>query len=552
MCRKVLVALLVFVCLHCDRAGAVQYGYLVRFTDKNNTPFSLSSPLAYLSPRAMARRTMQGIAVDSADLPVNHTYIDSVLMLTGGILHESSKWLNLCVILLSDSTQIHALDGKAFIRSTQYLAYYGTDLHHKPSPAAHAAGKTTSSDSPYYGNTWDQTSVVNGFVLHDAGFNGQGKIIAVLDAGFINTDVHPGFDSMYNSGRLVDHYNFNLATPGVYNSDTHGYEVLSTMAGYVPGTYVGTAPMASYALYITEDYSGENRVELVNMLCGAERADSIGADVITTSLGYNTFDDPTMDFVFATDFDGKTTIAAQAANIATMKGMLFVASAGNEGGGGWNMILTPGDADSALTIGSVTSSLTPYYSSGYGPNAAGQVKPDVCGLGQTASVFYGTNGYGALGGTSLSTPQIAGWAACLWQANPTATPWLIRQAIIRCASSYSAPTDHIGYGVPNFACTEQILKVNQPQPPFTGANWVIATPNPFGNELLLAVSPEENGNVDFMLMDIAGRTVSDTRHYMAKGTNQTVSISLPDVHAGVYVLMAVSATQQQVLKVVKR
>ena len=214
------------------------------------------------------------------------------------------------------------------------------------------------------------------------------------------------------------------------------------------------------------------------------------------------------------------------------------------------MVLTPGDADSALTIGSVDYLGSPASNSGYGPNAAGQVKPDVCGMGVSASAFS-SNSYTNLDGTSLSTPQIAGWAACLWQANPAATPYQLRQAIRRCASSYSAPTAHIGYGVPNFQCTEQILNVKDTPPSFTPSRWVIASPNPFNNELKLAVSPEENGYVDLTMADMAGRKVMDIRQYFIRGYNAPFTISLPELPAGIYVLKAGSANRQEVIKLEK-
>jgi len=322
------------------------------------------------------------------------------------------------------------------------------------------------------------------------------------------------------------------------------------MAGDVANTFVGTAPAASYALYVTEDDSSEQPIELINMLCAAERADSVGADVITTSLGYNTFDNPAFDFVFATDFDGKSTTAAKAANIATKKGILFVATAGNEGGDSWNMILTPGDADSAFTIGSVQVDGVNAANSGYGPNAAGQVKPDVCGMGAPAAIFTET-AYTSQDGTSFSTPQIAGWAACLWEANPTATPFQLKQAIIRCASSYGAPGTHIGYGIPNFPCTEQILDVKA-LPNISRANWVSAAPNPFTDEIKLTVSPNASQDVDFTLTDITGKTVASLRRFLYSGYSSSVTFTVPSLPGGIYILRAVSGTQQQVLKMEKR
>jgi serine protease AprX len=558
MCRKVIGAWLVFAFLLGEPATAQQYAFQISFTDKNNTPYQLSSPIAYLSSRALSRRASQGIAVDSSDLPVNEVYLDSVLKLTGGIMHETSRWLNMCVILVADSSVMHTLDGKTFVSSTKLVAYYASFLHHKiagnpgsPSATNQQLKKTSGGDSGYYGDTWGQTTIVNGNYLYDKGFSGAGKLIAVLDAGFLGTDTHPGFDSLWSSARMVDQHNFTLATSEVFSIvDTHGTSVLSTMAGNVPGTFVGSAPSASYALYITEDNNSEQPIEMINMLCGAERADSLGADIITTSLGYNVFDYPFGSLNFATDLDGKTTTASIAVNKATKKGILFVATAGNEGGDSWNNILTPGDADSALTIGSVEISGINAFTSGYGPNAAGQTKPDVCAIGQPANVFTQT-GYGTEDGTSFSTPQIAGWAACLWEGIPSATPYLLRQAIIKCASSYSTPGPQIGYGIPNFECTYQALDVKDTPPPFSSSNWVIAMPNPFRNDAVLAVAPNTSGEVEFSITDVSGKKVMSWQQYFRNGYNTPMSIPMQSFAPGVYFLKATSATQQQVQKLLK-
>lgn len=547
MCRNVIWVCLIAALLVSNDTSAVQYAYQVSFTDKNNTPYSLSSPLAYLSPRALARRTAQGITVDSTDIPVNTTYVDSALHLTGGTLHIVSRWLNHCVILLGDSTQIHHLDGKAFISSYKLVAYYSGTLH-KPTGTASTAG-AAALDGTYYGNTWDQTLLLQGAYLHENGHMGAGKLIAVFDGGFIGTDTHVGFDSLRNSGRIVDWHNFVLASSAIYGYDTHGTKALSTMAGYVPGTYVGSAPLASYALYVTEDGNSEQPIEMLNMLSATERADSLGADVISSSLGYNTFPDfPAGDLVFATDLDGKSTAATKAANIATKKGMLFVTSAGNEGGNSWNMILTPGDADSALTIGSVNITGAAAYNSGYGPNAAGQVKPDVCALGEPGSIFFGS-GYGTEAGTSFSTPQVAGWAACLWATKPAASPYQVRQAIIKCASRYATPDTHLGYGIPNFHCTADILGITLL--PEVKSKWLTATPNPFDNGIQVTVVSDTDQDITLSIMDVTGRVVSVTSGHIRKGDNLPVAVSTDALTAGIYFLKASTATHQEVVKLVK-
>lgn len=550
MCRNATI-LLIAALLICGRLSAVQYAYIVRFTDKNNTTYSLSAPGSYLTARAITRRTAHGIAIDSTDLPVNSFYIDSVLTLTGGKIHGASRWFNFCVILLRDSANIHALDVKTFVSSTKYTAYYSDSLHKPARENGIYAQQKGTGDITYYNNTWQQTDLVHGDKLHDAGYTGNGKLIAVIDEGFTDVNTHPGFSSMISGGRLVDKYNFTLRTDFVYGYGWHGTRSLSTMAGYVPNTFVGAAPMASYALYITEDGNSEQPIELINMLFAAERADSIGADIITSSLGYNGFDNSADDFVFATDLDGKTTIAAKAANMATQKGMLFVASAGNEGGGSWNMVLTPGDADSALTIGSVDYTGVVAPNSGYGPNAAGRVKPDVCAMGQAAAVFIGS-GYGAQSGTSFSTPQVAGWAACLWQALPSAKPYELRDVIVRCANSYATPGTHNGYGIPDFNCARQLLlSIDDSLHPYSEATWINAAPNPFVSGISLIVAADTEQRISFTLMDVAGRVVTTATADFNKGFNSPVTIDVSGLPAGVYILKAVSATKEQVLKLVK-
>ncbi len=569
MWRKVYRFWLVILFLLSQKANASQYAFQITFTDKNNSPYSLTSPLDYLSSRALIRRLNQGINIDSTDLPVNQHYVDSVLTLTGGRLHGTSRWFNMCFILLSDSSQILNLTGKAFIYDIKKVGYYPVNLHRPASyitnPAISNAilaqspflGKPGSTGAGYYGTAWPQTEQVRGNYLNDKGYQGQGKLIAIFDAGFIGTNIHIGFDSMWLSGRVVDTYNFNTRTTGVFVEDVHGTECLSTIAGNLPGSFVGTAPYASFALYVTDIEPGDQPLELDNMVMAAERADSIGADVITESLGYDLWDNP-MDGQVFDSLDGKTTMGAKAANMATKKGILFVATAGNDGAptvSGWgNHILTPGDADSALTIGAVDLSGTAAPFSGYGPNAASRIKPDVCGMGVgTYCLNAGaTTGISTASGTSISTPQIAGWAACLMQANPNSTPFKIRQAIIHCASSYYNPGIQLGYGIPDFECVNNWLDVKDVPPAFSSAKWVIPSPNPFHDELNLLVSANDNQIASFIIMDMQGHEVYSSQAVVYVGYNTPITLSISNLPAGIYTLKAMSATQYQVVKLVKR
>lgn len=541
------------------KSNAQQYGYAIFFTDKQGSSGSLSSPLSFLSQRSIDRRATQGIAIDSTDLPVSEVYTDSVLKLTGGVVHVFSKWLNVCVIYVFDTTTIASLRGKSFIKDIKWVGYYTTTQHLKLTPTGKLQSEIdnlkwmkTTGTSAYYGNTFAQTTLVNGDYLHDKGYKGQGKLIAVLDAGFLNTDVHPGLDSVMASGRLVDVHNFIDKSDVVYADNEHGFYCLSTMAGNTPGSYVGSAPYASYALYVTEKEPGDQPIEIYSMAAGTERADSIGTDIISISLGYNTFDViPNSDYVFARDFDGKTTIGAQVANMATKKGILFVASAGNEGNpstAGW--ILTPGEADSALTVGNVDSHGYPANNSGSGPNAAGVVKPDVCAMGTDTWLLSGTSSMATSSGTSFATPQIAGWAACLWQAFPHATPYMIRNAINRSADHYSAPGIQLGYGVPNFQAALQILDVKNIGNPYDG-NWITVMSNPIKEIINLNANLLTEDRIEFRLYDLSGRLIYHTQETINAGNTNPVTISLAGLPVGIYILHATGNKHNKVIKIVK-
>lgn len=537
-----------------------QHGFRITFSDKRGTK-DFSNPTDLLTQRALDRRTAQGIALDSTDLPVSPIYTDSVLKLTEGKMHLTSRWLNQCVILLNDSAKILTLQGQAFITNIEYIAYYTTPLHLRIAAdtnvkiSKEAAGeavkgkyKTTGTEA-FYGMTWQQTKTVNGNYLHDRGYMGQGKLIAVCDEGFQFADTNPGFDSLRNSGRLVDRHNFNTASDNVYVQGGHGTASLSTMAGYIPGVYVGAAPLAQYALYNTE-YPGEQPIEMDNMVAAMERADSIGADIITVSLGYNVFEAPIPFSLTYQQIDGHTTQAAKGANMATRKGILFVASAGNEGGNSqWPYILTPGDADSAITVGSVDPNQVPASNSGYGPNSSGRIKPDVCMVGQPVVILDIDETPRAASGTSFATPQLAGWAACLWQTVSTGTPDKLKNAIRKSASFYTNPTNRqLGYGVPDFGKAADYLDVKDT--PKAPTNWAWIQSNPVGSEILLHLDQTHTGNVAVRITDISGRTVYSEERKRLVGVH-SIPFSAAGLSSGVYFFTIVSDGRQMTIKLVK-
>lgn len=538
----------------------VQFGFRISFKDKAGSA-DINQPLTFLSQKSLDRRTKYSIAVDTTDLPVSPAYLDSVRAATTGIIHTTSRWLNTCVVLVEDSSTMQVLRSKPYITNVEWVGYFSAGLHDKPARngtdkfhddviknASSPTAKKATGNAAYYGATWDQTTTVNGDCMHDNGWKGEGITIAVLDNGFNYVDFGPAFDSLYNSGRIIDQYNIARDTNYIYGYASHGTEVLSVLAGYLPNYFVGAAPLANYALYVTEDAAFEQPVETDNLVAGIERADSVGADVISISLGYNNFDLP-FPPITNSMLDGKTVNATIAANTAMKKGILTILSAGNEGSNG---LLTPGDADSAITVGNVDVNKAPAPTSGYGPNASGTIKPDVCGMGHPAAVMRWNTDIGFVSGTSTATPSIAGFAACLLQGHPAKHPYEIKKTLQQVGHTFSNPTNQLGYGVPDFCAAEIMLDVNGVDAP--QKNYVDISPNPFTDHLLLTIHSIKNETATVAVYDLTGKKILQQVFSVQAGTN-TQSVNLPPTLAeGIYILklQTRSSLQTNVWKIVKQ
>jgi serine protease AprX len=430
--------------------------YVIKFKDKGTNPYSLSNPSAYLSSRAIARRTRYTIAIDSTDLPVTPRYIDSVQLAGTVTILNISKWLNSVTIQTTDAAALAKINGFSFVQTSSPIAArmasdrnkFEQEQIQKPSVSHKETG--IASDFFDYGSSFAQIHIHNGEFLHNIGLRGEAMQIGMLDAGFQNYLTVRAFDSARANGQFLGTWDFVAKETSVNEDNPHGMQCLSTIAANIPGQFVGTAPKASFYLFRSEDASSEYPIEEHNWVCAAERVDSAGGDMISSSLGYNSFDAPlaTQSHTYA-DMDGNTTMAAIGADLAAKKGILVMNSAGNEGGNSWGKIITPADGDSVMAVGAVNASGIPAGFTSRGPSSDGQVKPDVASVGVATVVQLQNNTIGTNNGTSFSAPNMAGLTACLWQGFQEFTNIKIINALQRAGSRATSPNDTIGYGIPD-------------------------------------------------------------------------------------------------------
>lgn len=454
---KKILGCLLFALVLSQISEAQTSRYIIKFKDKGTNPYSISNPSAYLSARSIARRTRYSIPIDSTDLPITPRYIDSVQLSGAVTIINKSKWLNSVSIQTTDANALAKINTFPFVQSVTGIA---PRMMNPNTPEKFERGgegllqqrqMDITSDFFNYGNSFNQVHIHNGEFLHNIGLRGQSMVIGIMDAGFQNYLTVKAFDSIRNNGQILGVYDFVIKDSSVNEDDSHGMECFSTIGANVPGQFVGTAPKANFYLFRTENASSEYPIEEHNWVCGAERVDSVGGDVISSSLGYNTFDPPlnSFDHVYATDFNGNTTMPAIGADLAAKKGILVVNSAGNEGTNGWHFIITPADGDSVLAVGAVNTAGAVANFSSFGPSSDGQVKPDVASVGVNTVVQFPNNSIGTNNGTSFSAPNMAGLTTCLWQGFPEYNNMKIINALRQSGSIASAPDNRIGYGIPD-------------------------------------------------------------------------------------------------------
>jgi serine protease AprX len=384
-----------------------------------------------------------------------------------------------------------------------------------------------------YGAAYHQINMLNADLLHQMGYTGEGITVSVMDNGFYNTNLIKAYDSVRT--RILGTWDFVNNEANVYNDGSHGENVFSCMAANQPNVFVGTAPGADYYLFTTEDDNAEWVMEEYNWAAAAEVADSVGAQIFSTSLGYSNFDANEGSHTYA-DLDGHTTVITNAANMAFSKGILVINSAGNEGAKTWRYIIAPADGDSVLAIGAVDSTEKVVDFSSRGPNAAGRIKPDVCAQGRRSAVIT-TSGFASYSdGTSFSCPILSGCAASLWSAFPDKTAREIYDAIVISADHFWTPDNNHGYGIPNFYNAYLFLKTNYNSGILRVTDDAVVYPNPFSNQLNVSLFNTEAKNHRVELFNLLGQKVYDREFYVRNGTFEIVNIDAAGIAAGEYIL----------------
>lgn len=515
-------AFLLLVCLFSLTAKSQQYHFEVILNEKDTSLYKSSDPSNYLSAKSISRKTKHSIPISIEDFPITQSYLDSLASYFQ--LRSYSKWFNLAVIETNDSLSIDSLNNFPFVSAFKFIG-----KSNSASARVNAENDITSID---YGMASSSINLVRGEYLHDNGFSGEGMTIAVLDAGFSNVDLMDIFTPLFYEARIIATRNFVTQEENVYSKSVHGTQVLSILAGNKEGEFVGTAPKANYILLTTEDLSQENLIEEYIWVQGAEYADSSGADLINSSLGYNTFD--TQEFDHAISQIGNwSTMISHGARKAVEKGMLVINSAGNEGDSPWKNMLFPADEEYVLSVGAVDAQGNYSTFSSTAPAGLAFVKPNVVALGEQISISSSQGAYTNANGTSFASPVIAGLAACLWQANPNKTQFEIKEIIEKSAHQYNAPDKLIGYGIPDFSQTIERVNLLDEE-----INTSILFPNPTRLQNITLVHKANSMITDVKLFD---RTAQELMGISFTNLNpELTTIFIPSLSKGSYYLAFVT------------
>jgi serine protease AprX len=468
--------------------------YVVYFTDKENTPFNIDEPETFLTQRAIDRRVVAGIEIDSTDLPVDPVYLDSIET-TGAKLLYKSNWFNFAVVNATE-LDIVAIEGFGFVHSVS--KHY---KEHQKRPVKDKFASEIIAQKSVMNTYTEVQQQINVDDLHQMGYRGAGVRIAVIDGGFTGMDDAVEFAHLFDEDRLIGARNV-ASESSIFSSHTHGTYVSSIMCADLGETYKGVANEAEYIIIRSETGATEYLEEEFAWVPAAEFADSLGADIINSSLGYSTFDWTDQNHTYD-DLDGNTTMISRAAGLAFAKGILVFTSAGNSGDDPWYYVTAPADQPDIITVGSVdiNGERSDFSSVGLPEH---NYKPDVSACGDWAP--YVSNGVVQNGsGTSFSSPLVAGAAACLWQSFPEKTNAEVASAIRASASLYPNGNNFVGYGIPNFAAAYLLLNDSSGLPSNTDIAELISVYKTDKNHLMLNLYTPVSTNVTINIYDLSGK-----------------------------------------------
>lgn len=526
--------------------SAQQNRYIIHFPDKSDNPYSISDPSEFLSQKAIDRRTNQNISISEEDFPVSPKYLDS-LAKYGLKIHFTSKWLN-CGLVQTTEEKINEIGSRSFVKSVEYVA-----------PGAKISDEPKVFDRDYISKepgsitqtSEQQLGMLHAVTMHRAGYTGAGLWIAVLDGGFYGVDSSLVFNHLYQGNKIRDKMDYTTGGTDVFQHDDHGTNVLSCIASNYQDILVGTGYEADFSLYVTEEPAPdqEYRVEEYNWLFAAERADSSGVDIISSSVGYNTFEDSSMDYKLE-DLDGKTAVVTKAANLAFSKGILVVISAGNSGNSSsWDgKINFPADGTNVLAVGAVDDKNEVIGFSSKGPTVDGRIKPDLVAKGVRTTVLHGNGNIGFNNGTSFAAPLIAGFAAAVWQYKPDLTNLELLELLRSAGDNFDEPDFERGYGLPTFSrVTGDILAVDQ-----VLLDKITVFPNPFKNNTIHIKIPDNfnSKSIEFLIHNTKGKLVGKKR-VNKPVSNEIIDVNLKSKTDGLYFLTINTGDFMKKVKLIK-
>ncbi len=533
--------------------------YRIYLHDKEGTPYSIDQPEEFLSQRCLDKRARYDVPVTEQDLPLSPTYISAIEGVSAQLrVLSKSKWTNTLTVWCPDTARMADVRALAFVDSVKPVGFYESMDNRLFDDLPVYDQTVNPSDSTTYGKGAAQLALHNGQLLHAQGYRGEGMLIAMLDAGWLAFERTPWFANLYENGQIWGTRNFVPGMENVYLGHSHGTSCASTIVSnvFANDPLVGVAPNANIFFIRTEDPEFEMLIEEDFFAAGLEVADSIGADIVTASLGYTRFDDSSFVFDYSS-CDGHTSICSQAATIAAHKAMVVCSAAGNDGANEWHKLSRPSDAEDILCVGAVNVDSVYAPFSSCGPSYDGRVKPDVVSCGYDTYVvapgtYDGENPFHYMviyagNGTSFATPIMAGMATCLWQALPQLNSLEIMQIIRESGHQYNAPDTLLGYGIPNIYQAWLDHRTDGIAAPLLPTVTFTAFPNPCSSQLTIRNPGHESVNI--CAFDLRGRVVFADNNF---NDNNLQSINTTSWPAGTYLVRVQRQWgRAEIIKVVK-